>query len=151
MKLQRRSGRSRTPRSSEPLRRAALVGVALVLGLPGMAAVAQTAPGAAGLPDVPTTRVLAIGHLGAQTNPAELRTVMSGEVGDTVRLYLSGKVAEWYVRKDKPGVVFVLDVRDVAEARTLLAALPLGRAGLMDFDLVPLGPLAPLGLLLPKP
>ena len=59
--------------------------------------------------------------------------------------------AHWYVRKDAPGVVFIIDERDVAEARAPLDALPLVKAGLMEFQLIPLGPLASLGLLATRP
>jgi hypothetical protein len=36
----------------------------------------------------------------------------------------------------------------VEEAHTLLEQLPLGRAKLMEFELMPLGPLSPLRVLL---
>lgn len=124
----------------------------MAAALPGGRALAQSAtaqapPAAAQLPTTPTTRILAIGRLTAAPDPTAMRSVMPGEVRSTVELYLSGKIAGWWVRKDQPGVVFLLDVRDVGEARTLLEALPLDRAGLMTFDLIPLGPLSPLGLL----
>ena len=73
---------------------------------------------------------------------------MQQEVRDTVRLYLSGKIDQWFVRRDQNGVVFLLNVSSLAEARTMLEKLPLGEAKLMEFDLIPLGPLSPLGLLL---
>ena len=38
-----------------------------------------------------------------------------------------------------------------SEAHKLLEDLPLGRAGMMTFKLIPMGPLRPLGLLLPEP
>lgn len=123
---------------------------ALTIGAAG----AQPAPGpgaALGLPSVPTTRVLAIGRLTASASPEAMKAVMAGEVRDTVRLYLGGRLEQWYARKDQPGVVFILDATDVREAHDLLEALPLGRAGLMAFELIPIGPLAPLGLLLATP
>ena len=113
------------------------------------AAMAQPAPLA--MPVTPTTRILAIGHLTAAATPEAMKAAMPQEVRDTVRLYLSGRIEQWYGRKDRPGVVFIIDSADPAEARALLEALPLGRRGLMDFDLIPLGPLAPLGLLLGPP
>jgi hypothetical protein len=73
---------------------------------------------------------------------------MQREVRDTVRLYLAGKLDQWFVRRDREGVVFLLNVASVAEARSLLEKLPLGEAKLMEFDFIPLGPLAPLGILL---
>jgi hypothetical protein len=42
-------------------------------------------------------------------------------------------------------------VTDPAEAKALLEQLPLGRAGMMTFQLVPVGPLWPLGLMLREP
>jgi hypothetical protein len=68
-----------------------------------------------------------------------------------VKLYLGGKIDQWYVRQDKPGVVFLLNVTTVAEAHALLESLPLGVQKLMEFDLVPLGPLTPLSLLVNPP
>jgi hypothetical protein len=102
------------------------------------------------LPPVPTTKVLAIGRITAGTTREKVMAVMQKEVRDTVRLYLSGKLDQWFVRRDQNGVVFILSVTSVEEAKTLLDKLPLGEAKLMDFDLIPLGPLAPLGLLLPE-
>ena len=76
---------------------------------------------------------------------------MPSEVRETVKLYLGGKIDQWYVRQDKPGVVFLLNVTTVAEAHALLESLPLGVQKLMEFDLVPLGPLTPLSLLVNPP
>ncbi len=63
---------------------------------------------------------------------------MKQEVRDTVRLYLAGKIDQWFVRRDQNGVVFLLNVGSVAEAHELLEKLPLGQAKLMEFDLIPL-------------
>ncbi|HEX4811063.1 MAG TPA: hypothetical protein VH325_19140 [Bryobacteraceae bacterium] len=97
---------------------------------------------------VPTTKILAIGRLSAPLTPDQRRSIMPKEVPDTVRLYLAGKIDQWYVRQDGKGVVFLLNVTSVEEANALLEKLPLGQAKLMDFDLIPLGPLNPLRLLL---
>jgi hypothetical protein len=105
-----------------------------------------------GLPNAPTTKVLAIGHLTvAAMAPGAMKPVMPSEVRETVKLYLGGKIDQWYVRQDKPGVVFLMNVSTVAEARALLEALPLGVQKLMEFDLVPLGPLTPLSMLVAEP
>jgi hypothetical protein len=76
-----------------------------------------------------------------------MKEVLPQEVRDTVKLYLEGKIEQWYVRKDEASVVFILNITDVNEARRTLAQLPLGRANLMEFDLIPLGPLSPLAAL----
>jgi hypothetical protein len=117
----------------------------LLLGVAASAAFAQT-PSPAG--EGPTTRILAIGHLTNGTTRDKITPVMQQEVRDTVRLYLAGKLDQWFVRRDQGGVVFLLNVATVAEAHALLEKLPLGEAKLMEFDLIPLGPLSPLGLLI---
>ena len=105
-----------------------------------------------GLPDVPTTKILAIGSIAPSVSRAGLPSIMTDEVRDTVRLYLDGRIEQWFVRKDRPGVVFILRAGDLNEARATLDALPLCKAGLMTFEIIPLGPLSPLGMLIaPKP
>ncbi len=122
-----------------------------VVGLGGAAAGRQSGSPVS-LPAAPTVKVLAIGHLtAAATAPGVMKPVMPSEVRETVKLYLAGKIDSWYVRQDKPGVVFLMNVSTVEEARTLLEGLPLGVQKLMEFDLIPLGPLTPLSLLVNGP
>ena len=107
------------------------------------------AQGAPILPAVPTTKVLAIGSVNSTLAQGSAgANIMPREVNDTVRLYLSGKIDQWYVRKDTRGVVFLMNVSSVEEAHALLEKLPLGVAGIMTFDLIPVGPLSPLNYLL---
>ena len=112
------------------------------------ASFAQTPASSNGMVTGTTTRVLAIGHITAGSARDKIMPIMQKEVRDTVRLYLAGKLDQWFVRRDQNGVVFLMNVTTVDEARTLLEKLPLGEAKLMEFDLIPLGPLTPLGLLL---
>jgi hypothetical protein len=122
------------------------------LSAAGDVAVAQGVAAPVSLPAAPTTKVLAIGHLtAAAMAPGAMKPVMPNEVRETVKLYLGGKIDQWYVRQDKPGVVFLMNVSTVAEAQALLEALPLGVQKLMEFDLVPLGPLTPLSMLVNGP
>ena len=137
--------------------------VRLVLGglvLAALGACGVTAQAQAGaaqgspvqLPAAPTVKVLAIGHLtAAAMQPGVMAPVMPSEVRATVKLYLGGKIDQWYVRQDKPGVVFLINVSTVEEAHALLEKLPLGVRGLMEFELIPLGPLTPLSRLLKEP
>jgi hypothetical protein len=108
---------------------------------------AQTTAG--GYPSVPTTKVLALGYLDASITPEQRQTIMPHEVPDTLRIYLAGKIDQWWSRQDGPGAVFLMNVTTVAEARELLENLPLVKAKLLTFELVPLGPLRPLHQLLP--
>lgn len=122
--------------------------LALLLAVPALHAQAPTT--LPGMTTVPTTKVLAIGSLTGKGTPADATAMMQQEVPATVRLYLVGKIDSWYVRKDTRGVVFLMNVSTTDEAHALLEALPLGAAGLMKFDLIPIGPLSPLNYLLPK-
>ena len=143
----------RLAHSRRPGRLAAAFGAALLVS--SAPAFPDEAGGAAAtaplLPPVPTTRILAIGRLAPGLTPEAMRAVMPAEVRDTAKLYLDGKIDQWYIRKDQRGVVFVFNLTDTGEVHALLEALPLGRARLMDFDLIPLGPLAPLALLIGPP
>ena len=100
---------------------------------------AQSAPA-----PTPTTRILAIGTLNAGVDPAAARAILPTEVRETVKLYLDGKIDQWYSLQGRPGVAFILNVTDPAAAHEMLEKLPLGQAHLMSFELIPLGPLNPL-------
>ena len=99
--------------------------------------------------NTPTTKILAIGNW---TDKGLLKIdrlpVMIREVPATVNLYLTGAIEQWYIKPDISGVVFVMNVTDPAEAHRLLEKLPLGIAGMMEFDFIPLGPISPLRFLL---
>jgi hypothetical protein len=103
---------------------------------------------AAQLPKVPTTKIIAIGSLTPSATPEAVSAVLPTEVRETVKLSLAGKIEQWNVRTDHSGVVFVLNVTDVNEAREMFAKMPLDKAGLMTFEFIPVGPLSPLSLLL---
>lgn len=124
--------------------------IALSLLLIPVALEAQT-PKSSPLPPTPTNRILAIGRFNAPPTPDQFKLLSSQEVPDTLRLYLAGKIDQWYSIQNDNGVVFILNASTVEEAHTMLEALPLGQAKLMTFQLIPLGPISPLALLLPKP
>ena len=92
----------------------------------------------------PTTKVLAIGTINPGVDPAKVLAILPNEVRDTVDLYLSGKIDQWYSQQERRGVVFIVNVMDPAAARDMLEKLPLGQAQLMSFELIPIGPLNPL-------
>jgi hypothetical protein len=74
--------------------------------------------------------------------------IMPAEIRATVQLYLDGKIREWYAREDGKGAVFLLNARDIAEAKSIMESLPLAREDILDHEYVPVGPLMPLRLLL---
>jgi hypothetical protein len=85
-------------------------------------------------------KVLALGHdivAGDDPRLAELRIAEALAVWD---LQQGDVLREVYFRADRSDAVLVLEVPDVAAARSTLERLPLVAAGLIDFDLIPLGP-----------
>ena len=98
-----------------------------------------------------TTKVLAIGSWTAKAPPEARPAIMPSEARETMRLELAGKIDQWFAKSDGSGAVFLMNVTTPTEAHALLEALPLGQAGMMTFELIPVGPLWPLGLLLREP
>lgn len=97
---------------------------------------------------VPTTKILAIGRVTSAGEGGARSGIMPHEVRETVRLYLAGHIDQWFTQTEAAGVVFILNIVDKEQAHALLRGLPLGVAGMMDFELIPLGPLKPLLLLI---
>ncbi len=66
--------------------------------------------------------------------------LLAAEAKQVWELQQAGVVREIYFRADRSEAVVILECRDEAEARSALAALPLVKEGLIDFDVVPLRP-----------
>jgi len=118
---------------------------AAILVLAAASAFAQT-PAAS-----PTTGVLTTLTVKPTVERPQLMKVMPDEVRETVKLYLDGKIQQWWARADGKGVVFVLNAATVADAKALTDTLPLSKANMATFEYVALTPLTPLRLLLTKP
>ncbi|HEY3738783.1 MAG TPA: hypothetical protein VGL53_03015 [Bryobacteraceae bacterium] len=101
-------------------------------------------PTPAGPPSPKTTEVMVILTLKQGVTRPQLMKVMPEEVRATVRLYLDGKIHQWYSRGDGKGVIFFLDAKTVDEARAMMDTLPLAKENLMDYEYIPVGPLLPL-------
>ena len=55
---------------------------------------------------------------------------------------------QFWPRDEMKGVISLMNVASVDEADALLKALPRGQDKLLTFDLMPVGPLLPLGMLM---
>jgi hypothetical protein len=119
----------------------------LVASLP-LAAAAQSQPGkTAGTPGAmqpKTTAVMVILTAKQGVTREQIMAVMPAEIRDTVKLYLDGRIRQWYSRGDGKGVVFFIDAKTEDEARAVMDTLPLAKADLMDHQYIPVGPLMPL-------
>jgi len=94
-------------------------------------------------------KVFAVGNVPTLPTPEQREAILPQEVPHTLRLYLDGVIEQFWFRTDRPGVFFLMDVESVDQARATVEALPLAQAGVMTFELTPVGPLAPLARLLP--
>jgi hypothetical protein len=65
---------------------------------------------------------------------------MTDEVRHTWSLYKGGIVRDIYFRQDRPGVAIIAEAESVEAAKEALAEFPLAKAGLIGWDVIPLGP-----------
>ena len=94
-------------------------------------------------------KVLALGSVAKPLTDEEKKRILPKEVPDTLRLYLDGKIDQFWFREDKPGgVVFLMNSTSVEEAKSSIDALPLAANGYLAFEYIPVGPLKPLGVLI---
>lgn len=128
--------------------------IALLVAMLPVASAAQSQPGAAsGVPSIAipkTTAVLVIETPKQGVTPQQIMAVIPEEIRATAKLYLDGKIREWYSRGDGKGVVVLFDVKTEQEARDLVETLPLAKEQLMDHQYIPVGPLMPLRALNPE-
>jgi len=93
-------------------------------------------------------KVLAVASIVKPFSDEEKKQIMPGEVPATLKLYLDGKIEQFWFRQDKPGVIFLMNVESMEEAKGTVEALPLTSGGWAQYELMQVGPLAPLGLLI---
>jgi hypothetical protein len=106
---------------------------------------------ATGVPSVAipkTTEVLIIQTPKQGVTAPQIMAVIPSEIRATVKLYLEGKIRQWYSRGDGKGVIFLVDAKTEDEARAIMETLPLAKEQLMDHEYIPVGPLMPLRALM---
>lgn len=67
---------------------------------------------------------------------------MLDELRHTWQLYKNGAVRDIYFRQDRPGVAIFAECESIEDAHKMLAEFPLAQAGLIGWDVIPLGPFA---------
>ena len=123
----------------------------LIAMLPASAEAHSQSAGPSGVPSVAipkTTEVLVILTPRQGVTPQQIMAVIPEEIRATVKLYLDGKIREWYSRGDGKGAIFFVDAKSEDEARTIMETLPLAKQQLMDHEYIPVGPLMPLRALM---
>ena len=118
------------------------------------AAVAQSqSPSTPPLADPPspkTTEVMVILTAREGVTRQQIMTIMPAEIRATVKLYLDGKIRQWYSRGDGRGAIFLIDAKSVDEAHAVVDMMPLSKENLVDHEYVPVGPLVPLAALIAR-
>src|ERR1700693_2890637 len=99
----------------------------LMIVLPLASVLAQT-------PSPKTTEVMVILTAKRGVTRQQIMDVMPAEIRATVKLYLDGKIRQWYSKGDGQGVVVFLDAKTVDEARAIIDTLPLSKENLMDHE-----------------
>ena len=126
--------------------------IPFLLAMLPVASVAQSQSGLApGVPSVAipqTTEVLVIQTPRQGVTAEQIMAVIPAEIRATVKLYLDGKIRQWYSRGDGKGVIFLVDAKTEDEARAVMETLPLAKEQLMDTEYIPVGPLMPLRALM---
>jgi hypothetical protein len=126
--------------------------IIFLLAMLPVASVAQSQSGAAsGVPSVAipkTTEVLVIQTPRQGVTVGQIMDVTPAEIRATVKLYLDGKIREWFSRGDGKGVIFLVEAKSEDEARAIMETLPLAKEQLMDHQYIPVGPLMPLRALI---
>ena len=115
--------------------------------VPDAAAQLPSLQSPSGVPTPKTAEVMVILTAKRGVKRQQIMNVMPAEIRATVKLYLDGRIRQWYSRGDGRGVIFFVDVKSVEEAHAILDTLPLAKENLMDHEYIPVGPLLPLGLL----
>ena len=123
----------------------------LIAVLPAASVAQSQSGGPSGVPSIAipkTTAVLVIETLKPGVTPQQIMAVIPEEIRATVKLYLDGKIRQWYSRGDGKGGIFLVDAKTEDEARALMETLPLAKEHLLDHEYIPVGPLMPLRALI---
>jgi hypothetical protein len=92
-------------------------------------------------------KFMAIASPTSKLTPELLQEHLPEEVPATLKLYLDGKVEQFWFR-EKAGPIFLMNADSVDHAHATLKTLSLVSAGLMTYEVMPVGPLMPLGRLI---
>ncbi len=85
-------------------------------------------------------KILALEKESARAMAEAFQPYLREEAARAYELYQAGVIRELYFDQDRHTAVLVLECAEVSEARRVLGSLPLVRAGLITFDLIPLAP-----------
>lgn len=91
-------------------------------------------------------KVLCTDRIASGVSPEDLGPHLRDEAREVWKLYGDGVVREMYFRvpAERGGAVLMLECPSVEEAKEVVDALPLTKAGLIEWDVAGLGPFTPV-------
>ncbi len=93
-------------------------------------------------------KILAIDRIREGVDPQrDIYPRLRDEAARAWELHNQGVIRELYFKAEHGGAVLMLECADAEAARGVLASLPLVQAGLVEFDVIPLGPFLPFAML----
>src|SRR5262249_18463958 len=92
-------------------------------------------------------KVFAVASSKPTLTPDQIKKHLPNEVPATLKHYLSGTIEQFWFRENA-GPIFLMNGESIEQAKAELDTLPLAAAGLMTYELMPVTPLTPLGLLI---
>ena len=93
-------------------------------------------------------QILAISKMKEGADRDKMGPHLSDEVKHTLEVYLDGHIRNFWFQVERQGIVLLLESADKEEAERVLGEMPLVVGGFIDFDIIPLQPLMPLGMLI---
>jgi hypothetical protein len=99
-------------------------------------------------PYIPDMKVIAFDRFRPGVTMETIQPFLKEEVANVWRLWKAGIVRENYARADEPGVIIVFEVAGVDDARRYVADFPLSKAGLLEWQYLPLQAPLPLEALM---
>jgi len=92
-------------------------------------------------------KLLALERALPRGSAAECAPYLKSEAARAWELHQAGIIRELYFRADRSEAVLVLECDGPEQCRDVLATLPLVRAGLIEFEIIPLVPYSGFGRL----
>ncbi|WP_230492447.1 hypothetical protein [Martelella alba] len=86
-------------------------------------------------------KVFAIADVPSTAARDEIKRHLPDEVPATLKLYLDGKVDQFWYRDNK-GPIFLMNFATLDKAKGILGSLPLVAGGLMTYEYLPVTPLS---------
>ena len=83
-------------------------------------------------------KILAIEKEAEGVTDEDFRPHLKAEASRAWQLYQRGTIRELYFRRDRDEAILIMEAASVKEAKKALDTLPLVKAGLISFELIPL-------------